>query len=362
MPRDEVLPQTCSLAVPGFRPAPLADAPTDAAPIASYAAAGVDIDAGERAVELMRPAIAGISHMANQFGAFGAAVPSPGTDMLLVSSADGVGTKLCLARTNEECAGLGRDLVHHCINDILTCGARPLFFLDYLAFAKLDPERAAAIVRGMASACQAHGCALVGGETAEMPGVYLSNAFDVAGFIVGTVEHTSLVDGTRIAAGDALLGLPSAGLHTNGFSLARALLQDKLDAIMPEGQRTIREALLAEHRCYLPQLSPLLDECQVLGLAHITGGGLLGNVPRMLPPGLAARLDPQSWTPPTIFALLAAYGLPPRELYRTFNMGVGMVIACRPDRSARVLERLPSSWAIGSVEEAAGNARVVGLW
>ena len=340
--------------------------PLSAGAARSYAEAGVDIEAGERAVDLMRPAIAA-SGLVNKFGAFGAAVPSPGSSMLLVSSADGVGTKLCLARDNRECSGLGRDLVHHCIDDILTCGARPLFFLDYLAFGKLQPERAAAIVGGMAEACAAHGAALVGGETAELPDIYRDGAFDIAGFIVGSVARDRLIDGSRIRAGDTLVGLPSTGLHTNGFSLARALLHERLEEQLPSSagsgpQASIRQALLAEHPCYLEALAPLLDADLVLGLAHITGGGLPGNVPRMLPAGLAADLDPRSWSRPPIFDALKQYDLAAGELYRTFNMGVGMVVACGSDRVSALLDALPTAAIIGRVVEDDGHGRVTGLY
>jgi phosphoribosylformylglycinamidine cyclo-ligase len=257
--------------------------------------------------------------------------------------------------------------VHHCIDDILTCGAVPLFFLDYLAFGRLQPERAAAIVGGMAAACAAHGAALVGGETAELPDIYREDAFDVAGFIVGSVAAGHLINGSRIQAGDMLIGLPSTGLHTNGFSLARTLMHERLDDPLPptvaaQGGATIREALLAEHPCYLKEIEPLLGAGMLLGLAHITGGGLPGNLPRMLPRGLSARLDPGSWTPAPIFGVLQEYGLAAGELYRTFNMGVGMVIACRTDHTADVLGALPSAFIAGAVEEDTGCGRVVGLY
>ena len=337
----------------------------------SYAEAGVDIEAGDRAVALMRPAIAGASQLANRFGSFGAAVASPGSNMLLVSSADGVGTKVCLARTDEECAGLGRDLVHHCINDILTSGARPLFFLDYLAFAKLRPTRAAAMVRGMADACAARGCALIGGETAELPDLYRDDVFDMAGFIVGTVDREKMLTGSSVEPDDLLVGLPSAGLHTNGFTLARKLLHDRLDeplaTLVPESgalaqATTVREALLFEHRCYLDDIAPLLEQGLIRGIAHVTGGGLPGNVPRMLPDGLSARFDPASWRVPGIFKVLSDFGLERRELYRAFNMGIGMVLACAPAHASRVLSAISGAVEIGSVEQQLGADRVVGLW
>jgi len=332
-----------------------------AGPPRSYAAAGVDIEAGERAVALMRPAITAAmgKGVVSRLGAFGAAVQSPGSQELLVSSADGVGTKVCLVRTDEEAAGVGRDLVHHCIDDILTCGARPLFFLDYLAFARLDPMRAAALVAGMSAACAATGCSLVGGETAEMPDVYREGAFDVAGFMVGTVQADRFLEGSRIQVGDALIGLPSAGLHTNGFSLARRLLESRLDE--PCADTTVRGALLAEHRCYLAELMPLLERGLIRGLAHITGGGLPGNLPRMLPDGLAAQLEPNRWPLLPIFALLSTFGLARDELYRTFNMGIGMVMACDPADAAVTLAALPGAYRLGRVVEQGDGKRVVGL-
>ena len=339
-----------------------------AEPIASYARAGVDIGAGERAVELMRSAVERASNTSvlTRFGAFGAAVRSPGDAMALISSADGVGTKVCLARTDDEAAGLGRDLVHHCINDILTAGARPLFFLDYLAFPKLSPERAAAIVHGMAGACAAHGCALVGGETAELPDLYREGAFDIAGFIVGSVRTDRLLDGSRIQAGDRLIGLPSTGLHTNGYTLARTLLAGRLDEPMPKAgtpeSDTIRDALLAPHRCYLPEIAPLLDGDLVRGMAHITGGGLPGNVPRMLPAGLMARFEAGTWPIPPIFGVLAEYGLALDEQYKTFNMGIGMLLSVPHDRVHSVLGAVPEALPIGDVVPQQGNERVIGLW
>lgn len=327
----------------------------------TYAEAGVDIDAGERAVARMREAVDGTRTAAvvSRMGAFGAAVRAPSGGTLLISSADGVGSKVCLVASDEDAAGIGRDLVHHCIDDILTCGARPLFFLDYLAFARLDPARAAAIVGGMAAACRAHGCALVGGETAELPDLYREGAFDVAGCMVGTVAEDRFLDGSAVAPGDALIGLPSTGLHTNGYSMARRLLADRLHQRC--GAVTVREALLAEHRCYLPVVARLLDEGLIHGLAHITGGGIPGNLPRMLTAGLAARVDPERWPTLAIFDLMAELGLPREELYRTFNMGIGMVLACAPGEVGRVLTLAGPAFLIGEVIALDGDARVVGL-
>ena len=327
----------------------------------SYAEAGVDIEAGDRAVSLMRASVEATfsKGVISRLGAFGAAVRSPGSEELLISSADGVGTKTCLVQSDEEASGVGRDLVYHCINDILTCGARPLFFLDYLAFARLQPSRAAALVSGMSAACVAQGCALVGGETAEMPDVYREDAFDVAGFIVGTVSAERFLDGSAVALGDLLIGIPSAGLHTNGFSLARQLLGSVLAS--PCGGVTVREALLAEHRCYLPAIMPLLDSKIVHGLAHITGGGLPNNLPRMLPAGLAAHLEPGSWLMPPVFDLLDRQGLAREELFRTFNMGIGMVIACAERDAPAVQQSIADAVLIGQVVAQQGTRRVEGI-
>jgi phosphoribosylformylglycinamidine cyclo-ligase len=331
-------------------------------PPASYAAAGVDIDAAERARTLMGEAMRAShsSAVLGRPGQFGAAVLAPGGGTILVSSTDGVGTKVLLARTDEEAAGVGRDLVHHCFNDILTCGALPLFFLDYLAFARLDTARAAALVRGMAAACARFGCALVGGETAQMPDIYREGAYDVAGFVVGSVPPDRLLDGSRIGEGDALIGLPSAGLHTNGYTLARRLLGEDLDTPV-EGGHTVRELLMAEHRCYVDQIAPLLERDLLHGMAHITGGGLPGNVPRMLPERLAASLDTHAWEVPPIIGMLARHGVTRNELYRTFNMGIGMVLACDAARSGEILNMLGEGVRIGTVVAQRDTSRVLGL-
>lgn len=328
--------------------------------VPTYAAAGVDIDAGERAVELMREAVerSRTAAVVSAFGAFGAAVVSPGAGHYLVSSTDGVGTKLCLVETDQDAADVGRDLVHHSVNDILTCGARPLFFLDYLAFGRLQPTLAAAIVTGMAQACRRLGCALVGGETAELPDIYREGAFDVAGSIVGTVAAESFVDGRAIGSGDVLIGLPALGLHTNGYSLARRLLKDRMQERC--GDSSVREALLREHPCYLEPVARVLDRGLIHGMAHITGGGLPGNVARVLPAGLAARVDPSTWPSLPIFDRLAQFGVAKEELYRTFNMGIGFVLLCAPHDAEMAVRLLGGeAYRIGEVIEQTSERRVI---
>ncbi|HKG24487.1 MAG TPA: phosphoribosylformylglycinamidine cyclo-ligase [Thermomicrobiales bacterium] len=346
----------------------------------TYREAGVDIDAASAAVDRVK------SHAHATFAASGAAAPighfggvyrlDAGSDRLLVASADGVGTKLKLAFVlgGEAHARVGADLVNHCVNDILACGARPLFFLDYVAMGRLDGDVLESLVGGMAAACRENGLALIGGETAEMPGLYAIGEYDAAGFIVGTVEPESFVDGSAVRAGDVLIGLPSAGLHTNGFSLARRILGLTGDAevdrrllarsLPGDDQRSIGEALLAPHLTYLPQLLPLVQQGLIHGMAHITGGGLIDNVPRMLPEGLVADFDPATWTVNPIFAYLVLEGqLPPGESYRAFNMGLGFVLAVSRDRTGDVLAALPTSRVVGIVAEAFPEAglRVRGL-
>jgi phosphoribosylformylglycinamidine cyclo-ligase len=253
---------------------------------------------------------------------------------------------------------IGVDLVNHCVNDILVQGARPLFFLDYLATGRLAPDVAEQIVKGVAQACRENGCALLGGETAEMPGFYAEGEYDVAGFIVGLVSRASVIDGSRIKAGDVLIGLPSSGLHTNGYSLARRIVFEELrltvnDKVAELGM-TVGEALLQPHRSYLSVVAPLLAGGWVKGMAHITGGGLTENVPRTIPEGLTPRIDRTSWTVPPLFRWLQnGGGVPDDEMFRAFNMGVGMVVVCAPESEASVLATLGESgepaWRLGEV-------------
>jgi phosphoribosylformylglycinamidine cyclo-ligase len=332
----------------------------------AYAAAGVDIDATNRAVERMKALAAGTSRpevMAG-IGPF-AALFRLGTyrEPVLVSSTDGVGTKVKLARTLRRYDTVGRDLVNHCVNDILTAGAEPLFFLDYLANNGLSEDEKVVLVEGMAEACREAGCALVGGETADMPGVYESGDFDIAGFIVGVAERDALMDGTRIVPGDILIALPSNGLHTNGYSLVRRIFdvaqggaerdaedRQTLAKTVPGTDLSLGDALLVPHRCYLADLRPVLSD--VKAMAHITGGGLYENVPRILPPGVAAVFERSSWRIPPLFEHIQQTGsVQDMEMFRTFNMGVGMVLAVDPATRDRLIgsDLLPDAWEMGCV-------------
>jgi len=280
---------------------------------------------------------------------------------VLVSSVDGVGTKLKIACALGKHDTIGIDIVNHCVNDILACGAEPLFFLDYIAMGKLVPEQVEAIAQGLAQACREVGCALIGGETAEMPGLYTGGDYDLVGFIIGVVEKERIVIGKTIVAGDAIIGLPSSGLHTNGYSLVRRLFgetQSVLNTYYPELGRTLGEALLEPHRCYYHQLKPLLP--LIKGMAHITGGGLIDNVPRVLPQGVAAQFHSQAWTILPIFQLIQQRGnVDQDEMYHVFNMGIGMVIICSPDNIDHFTKALPEVKVIGEVVEQRGKARVV---
>ena len=280
---------------------------------------------------------------------------------MLVSSVDGVGTKLKIANALNRHDTVGIDIVNHCVNDIFTCGAEPLFFLDYIAMGKLAPDRVEAIVQGLANACQEVGCALIGGETAEMPGLYAEGDYDLVGFIIGAVDKDNIIDGRTITAGDIAIGLTSSGLHTNGYSLARKVFGDtaeKLNKHYPELGRIIGEALLEPHRCYYHQLKPLLP--LIKGMAHITGGGLIGNVPRVLPEGLTAQFGSKSWDIPPIFQLIQRQGDVARdEMFRVFNMGIGMVLICSPAIVDQFLGQLPEAKVVGEVVKQTGKARVV---
>jgi phosphoribosylformylglycinamidine cyclo-ligase len=317
-----------------------------------YKQSGVSIDAGNETVNRIkglakRTFTPGVLSAIGSFGGL-FRLGDGYRDPVLVSSADGVGTKLKVAFMTGRHGTVGQCLVNHCVNDILVQGAQPLFFLDYLATGRLSPEVAAQVVEGVSTACLENGCALIGGETAEMPGFYAEGEYDIAGFIVGVVEKDRLVTGAAIRPGDALLGLRSTGLHTNGYSLARAIVFEHLglapDAAVDELGCSIGDELLRVHRSYLPVIRPLLDAGLVKGLAHITGGGITENLPRILPPGTSARIDTSAWTPNAVFRYLQRVGNVPRDdMYRTFNMGIGMIVACAADDAERVTRILQSA-------------------
>ena len=318
-----------------------------------YKDAGVDIDAGDETVRRIK-ALARATFtpgVMSDIGSFGGLFRLDQTRFrhpVLVSSADGVGTKLKVAFMAGRHDTVGADLVNHCVNDILVQGAEPLFFLDYLATGRLSPEVAEAVVRGIATACRENGCALLGGETAEMPGFYAAGEYDLAGFIVGAVEYDGVIDGRTIAAGDVLIGLASNGLHTNGYSLARRIVFDTLglsvESHVEEIGTTVGEALLRSHRSYLAAVRPLVERRWLRGMAHITGGGIPGNLTRILPAGTGARVDCHSWTPPAIFQFLQRAGnVSGDEMFRAFNMGIGLVLVCAPDRAGDVQAALGAS-------------------
>jgi phosphoribosylformylglycinamidine cyclo-ligase len=339
-----------------------------------YKASGVDIDAGNEAVRRIRglarstftPAV--LSDIGS-FGGLFRLEPGRFRDPVLVASADGVGTKLKVAFMANRHDTVGMDLVNHCVNDILVQGAEPLFFLDYLATGRLLPAVAESIVGGMAAACRENGCALLGGETAEMPGFYADGEYDLAGFIVGAADRERLITGRGIAAGDVLIGVPSSGLHTNGYSLARQVFFETAgwtpDTVVPELGMTVGDALLAPHRSYLAVVRPMLERDLVKGLAHITGGGITENLPRTLPEGCAADVDLQGWAVPPIFRLLQQRGgIAREEMFRSFNMGVGLVIVCAARDAERVINMAnvagePNAFRLGFVVAGERSVRYV---
>lgn len=339
----------------------------------TYAGAGVDIDAGERAVSLMRQAVqstfrpevlAGIGG----FGGLFALDISRYQQPVLVSGTDGVGTKLKIAMLLDRHDTIGIDAVAMCVNDILVQGAEPLFFLDYLAVGKLVPEKVAAIVAGVAEGCRQAGCALIGGETAEMPGFYGEEEYDMAGFVVGAVDKKAIIDGSTIQPGDLLIGLASSGLHSNGYSLARKALLERagyqVDTYLEELGRTVGAELLEPTRIYVSTILPLLRQFQCKGLAHITGGGLIENIPRMLPGGLGVEIKTGAWPVHPVFKLIKKIAaVDEREMLRTFNMGIGMVMAVAPGQKEDILKWLADhkekAYYIGEVA-AGGGVKFVG--
>ncbi len=329
------------------------------ATLPSYAAAGVDIDAGTQAVDQIRVAVerthgAEVVQGVGSFGGvFSAKAIAAMDDPVLVASTDGVGTKVELAARTGRLRGIGHDIVNHCVNDVLVQAARPLFFLDYFAASRLDPDVVADVVAGMAEACEAAGCPLLGGETAEMPGVYTPGSFDVAGTLVGVAERSALLPRPDVAAGDVLVGVASSGPHTNGYSLLRRLFEWIPLDVTPAGlDRPLGDALLEPHRSYLRVLEPALATGRVKALAHVTGGGLVENVPRVLPSGVDARIELGSWPLPPLFALIRelATALDPDELYRTLNMGIGMVAICAAADAVAVRDAIgEQTWIIGEL-------------
>ena len=301
-----------------------------------YKSAGVDIDAGNETVRrIKRLAKAtftpGVLSEIGSFGGLFKLDTAAWQEPVLVSSADGVGTKLKVAFMSNRHRTIGADLVNHCVNDILVQGATPLFFLDYLATGRLSPDVAEQIVEGLANACRENGCALLGGETAEMPGFYADGEYDLAGFIVGAVDRAQIIDGRSVVAGDVLIGLPSNGLHTNGYSLARKVafevLKLTVDSHVPDLGETVGDALLRTHRSYLAVIKPLLGRGTIKGMAHITGGGITDNLPRVLPPRTAARVNRASWRVPAIFRWIGEAGrVPEYDLRRALNMGIGLIL------------------------------------
>lgn len=330
--------------------------------MATYKEAGVDIDAGEEAVRRIKGHVRGtftpgVLTDIGAFGGFFALDQSQYRDPVLVSSMDGVGTKLKVAQRVDKHDTVGEDLVNHCVNDIAVCGARPLFFLDYFAAGQLRPDVVEAVVQGFAKACRENGCALIGGETAEMPDLYAAGEYDLAGTIVGVVERDGIVDGSAIEPGDVLLGLPSTGLHTNGYSLARKVLFDQFVAAdTPDllGGETVGEALLHVHKSYLDAIQSLIAEGLAHGFAHVTGGGLVGNTSRIVPEGLRLDVDWEAWSRPPLFRLIQEVGsVPEEDMRRTFNLGVGLVVVvpeASRERALTVLGALGEpAFAIGRV-------------
>lgn len=342
----------------------------------TYRDAGVDIDAANDAMHRIKDHLRSTytSGVLNDIGSFGGMFSlkqlASYEEPVLVSSIDGVGTKLKVAIAANRHDTVGRDLVNHCVNDILVQGARPLFFLDYFATGKLVPAVVADVVKGIADGCRETGCALIGGETAEMPGLYTETDYDLAGCIVGVVDRPRIIDGARVQPGDTVVGLASSGLHTNGYSLARRALLDaganslSLFEHIPSLGRTLGEELLMPHRCYAPAVLPLLDEFDVRGMAHLTGGGFYENIPRILPADCSVTIERRTWPVPPIFTLIQERGnVPDPEMYRTFNMGVGFVLIVAPEQAPALAHRLnafgESAYIIGDVHRGVHEVDVV---
>lgn len=334
----------------------------------SYADAGVSIDNANLAVHKIREYARSTfnERTLTEIGSFGGMFAGAFPDMaepILVASADGVGTKLKFAFETGIHNTVGADLVNHCVNDILVQGARPLFFLDYFATGKLEPDTTASVVEGMARACRENGCVLLGGETAEMPDFYPPGEYDLAGFIVGVVDKQRVIDGKSITPGDVVLGIPSTGLQTNGYSLARKLFFEvggyTADSNIDELGSTVGEALLATHASFLPQIGPLLDSGVIKGLVHITGGGFLENIPRILPDGVSVEIQRGTWPELPIFGMMQRLGnVETQEMFRTFNMGIGMVVVCSEQDVGTVKNDLGDCYQIGRVNGGKKEVRI----
>jgi phosphoribosylformylglycinamidine cyclo-ligase len=330
----------------------------------TYAAAGVDINLKSKVIsQISKYARTTLGpQVLSGIGFFGGLYELKGyKNPVLVSSVDGVGTKLKIAAALNKYATVGGDIVNHCINDIITSRAKPVFFLDYIAVGRVVPERIEALGKGLAAACKDVGCALIGGETAETPGIYHGDDFDLVGFVVGVVEKDAMMLSNEVQVGDAIIALPSNGLHTNGYSLARQVFGETAAALnkrYAELGGTVGAALMKTHICYYNQLKPVLKS--VKGLAHITGGGIVGNVPRTLRKGLAAQLDSTKWLVPPIFTLLQKKGnIDIQEMYRVFNMGIGMAVVCAPENVKKLTGALKEAKVVGEVVKQKGEARVI---
>ncbi len=325
---------------------------------ATYSAAGVDLGASDETLARIKTAVKAtytpnvLAGLGAFGGLFGAGALKDMDAPVLVASTDGVGTKTKVAAALGRYGTLGQDLVNHCVNDLLVQGARPLFFLDYVASGRLEPPLTAALITGVAEGCKAHGMPLLGGETAELPGVYVAGEFDLVGTLVGVVERSKIITGEKIREGDVILGLGSGGLQTNGFSLARHVLAGSYDE--PLGKLTVGDALLAPHQSFLAALTPLLEAGVVKGMAHVTGGGLPGNLPRSLPEGLGAAITP-AWNIPEIFTLIEQRGNVNRdELFSVFNMGVGFVFVVSPENLEKVYKLVPKAFEVGEIVKGEG--------
>ncbi len=316
----------------------------------TYKDAGVDIDLAEKLVEKIKPLARKTfnQRVLTDIGLFGAFFDAKFDDYkhpVLVSSIDGVGTKLKIAFLANKHDTVGQDLVNHCVNDILVCGAKPLFFLDYFATAKLNPEVAQQVISGIAKACEENGCALIGGETAEMPGFYNEGEYDIAGVIIGIVDKEKIIKGDKVKPGDAIIALPSNGLHTNGYSLARTVLLEKfkIDEFIPELNSTLAEELLKIHRSYLKPILKILDKFEIHAMSHITGGGIIGNTKRVVPQNLNIEIDWNAWERPPIFNLIQKVGnVPEEDMRKTFNLGVGIVLIVDKNDLDKILNELKS--------------------